>query len=53
MDEAYADDLIRRVGAKAAAEHSPLPPPASELGIAQAEESLAFRLHPLLRRLYG
>jgi hypothetical protein len=53
MDQAHADDLIRRVAAKAAAEQSPLRPPVSEADLAQAEESLGFRLHPLLRRLYA
>lgn len=53
MDQAYADDLIRRVAAKAAAEHSSRRPPASESDLARAEESLGFRLHPLLRRLYS
>jgi hypothetical protein len=53
MDQAYADDLIRRVAAKAAAEQSPVRPQVSESDLAQAEESLGFRLHPLLRRLYA
>jgi hypothetical protein len=53
MDQAYADDLIRRVAAKATAEHSPLRPLVSASDITQAEESLGFRLHPLLRRLYA
>lgn len=53
MDQAYADDLIRRVAAKAAAEHSSRRPLASESDLARAEESLRFRLHPLLRRLYS
>ena len=53
MDQAYADDLVRRVAAKAAAEHSSRRSPASEADLARAEESLGFRLHPLLRRLYS
>ena len=53
QDQAYADDLIRRVAAKAAAEHSPLRPPVSEPDLARAEEHLGFRFHPLLRRLYA
>jgi len=53
MDQAYADDLLRRVAAKAAAEHSPLRPAVSVSDLTQAEESLGFRLHPLLRRLYA
>jgi hypothetical protein len=53
MNRAYADDLIRRVAAKAAVEHSPLRPPVSESDLTRAEESLGFRLHPLLRRLYA
>jgi len=53
MNQAYTDDLIRRVAAKAAAEHSPLRPPVPDAGVASAETSLGFRLHPLLRRLYA
>ncbi len=53
MDQAYADGLIGRVATKVASEHSPVRPPASESDLSRAEESLGFRLHPLLRRLYA
>jgi hypothetical protein len=53
VDRAYTDDLIRRVAAKASAEHSSLRLPVSESDLTRAEEYLGFRLHPLLRRLYA
>ena len=53
MDQAYTDDLIRRVAARASAERSSLRPPVSESDLISAEEYLGFRLHPLLRRLYA
>lgn len=57
VDQAYQDDLLQRVavraGQDAAEEGRPLRPPASKADLNQAEAQLGFRLHGLVRRLYG
>jgi SMI1 / KNR4 family (SUKH-1) len=51
-DQDRYDDLIARVAARAEERCAPLPPPVSRQGLAAAEETLGFALHPLLARLY-
>lgn len=57
MNQAYLDDLLQRVAARAAQqaeeEGRSLRPPVSDVDLDLAEEQLGFRLHPLLRRLYS
>ncbi|HEY3870650.1 MAG TPA: SMI1/KNR4 family protein [Actinocrinis sp.] len=55
-DQAYEDDLIRRVAAKAVVDEprrgNPLRPPVLSADCDRVEQLLGFCLHPLLRRLY-
>lgn len=57
VNQAYLDDLLQRVAARAVQqaeeEGRPLRPPVADADLDRAEERLGFRLHPLLRRLYG
>ncbi len=57
VNQAYLDDLLRRVAARAVQqaeeEERSLRPLVAAADLDLAEEQLGFRLHPLLRRLYG
>lgn len=46
------EEVVRLVGARAAAENPDLPEPVSAQTVADAEKALGFALHPLLARLY-